>query len=150
MLTQKETNFLNEFKAQEKLCVEKYTRYAESAHAAPLKNLFSTLAQAERTHLETINQVLGGTTPQPAAAPSATQSVCNDKAEYDDTQQKKDDSLLCQDMLATEKQVSALYNTGVFEFSDPLLRDTLAHIQKEEQNHGEQIYSYMAANGMYA
>jgi spore coat protein CotF len=150
MLTQKETNFLNEFKAQEQLCVEKYTRYADTAHAAPLKNLFSSLAQAERTHLDTINQMLNGTKPQPAAPPSATQAVCNEKADYSDQQNKKDDTTLCQDMLATEKQVSGLYNTGVFEFSDPLLRDTLAHIQKEEQNHGEQIYSYMAANGMYA
>ncbi|MBR6549079.1 MAG: spore coat protein, partial [Clostridia bacterium] len=54
-----------------------------------------------------------------------------------------------QDMLAMEKHVSGVYNTGVFEFTNPVLRDALAHIQKEEQNHGEKLYSYMSANGMY-
>ena len=31
----------------------------------------------------------------------------------------------------------------------PTLRDTLAHIQKEEQDHGEKLYSYLSACGMY-
>jgi len=30
------------------------------------------------------------------------------------------------------------------------LRDTLAHIQKEEQNHGQQLYGYLSVNGMYS
>ena len=62
---------------------------------------------------------------------------------------KKHDKFLCQDALATEKHVSSLYNTSVFEFTSPTMRDTLAHIQKEEQNHGETLYSYMSVNGMY-
>ena len=63
---------------------------------------------------------------------------------------KENDGYLCKDALAMEKHVSALYNTSVFEFSSPVLRDTLANIQKEEQNHGEQLYQYLAANNMYA
>lgn len=63
---------------------------------------------------------------------------------------KKKDAYLCQDALSTEKHVSSTYNTCIFEFRDPNVRNVLNHIQKEEQQHGEQIYCYMAANGMYA
>ena len=40
-------------------------------------------------------------------------------------------------------------NRGNFSFYAPTLRDTLNHIQKEEQNHGEQLYEYMSKNNMY-
>ncbi|MBR6549554.1 MAG: ferritin-like domain-containing protein, partial [Clostridia bacterium] len=79
-LTQKETTFLNEFKTQEQLCIDKYTKYAGEACDSCLKNLFTELAQAERTHLNTINQMLNGQEPQMQAAPSAVQSVCNQTA----------------------------------------------------------------------
>ena len=49
-----------------------------------------------------------------------------------------------------EKHVSGLYDISIFEFSSPTLRDTLNHIQKEEQIHGERIYEYMAKNNMYS
>ena len=52
-------------------------------------------------------------------------------------------------MLSTEKHASALYDTSVFEFTAPNARKVLNHIQAEEQQHGEQLYSYMNANGMY-
>ena len=45
---------------------------------------------------------------------------------------------------------AALYDTSIFEFTSPTLRDTLNHIQKEEQNHGEQLYQYMSKNNMYS
>ena len=64
------------------------------------------------------------------------------------TDAKSADAYLCRDALAMEKHVSSLYNTTIFEFNSPVLRDTLNHIQKEEQNHGEQIYEYMSCNGM--
>lgn len=149
-LTQKETDFCNDFKSQEQLCVEKYTKYSTEACSCELKNLFTTLAQAEQTHLDTINQILSGSEPQVSPPPSATNSVCNSSCHYVDEQSKCIDALLCRDMLAMEKHVSAGYNTGIFEFKNPVLRDALAHIQKEEQNHGEQLYSYMNCNGMYS
>jgi hypothetical protein len=49
-----------------------------------------------------------------------------------------------------EKHVSSVYDTCVFEFSSPTLRDTLSAIQKEEQIHGLKLYRYMNANGMYS
>ena len=54
------------------------------------------------------------------------------------------------DALSMEKHVSGLYDTCIFEFTSPTLRDTLNHIQKEEQNHGEQLYEYMSKNNMYS
>lgn len=59
------------------------------------------------------------------------------------------DKDLCTDMLMTEKYVSGAYNTAIFEFRDPQVRNILNHIQKEEQQHGEAIFKYMENNGMY-
>ena len=56
---------------------------------------------------------------------------------------------MCADSLAMEKHVSAVYNTGIFEMCQPDVRNVLNHIQKEEQQHGEQLYRYMSDNGMY-
>ena len=56
---------------------------------------------------------------------------------------------MCTDMLSTEKFVSGAYDTAIFECVDPNVRQTLNHIQKEEQEHGEQIFNYMKCNGMY-
>jgi hypothetical protein len=61
----------------------------------------------------------------------------------------KYDKYICSDALSTEKHVSSTYNTGIFEFKDVSVRNILNHIQKEEQEHGEKIYSYMSMNGMY-
>ena len=52
-------------------------------------------------------------------------------------------------VLAGEKHVSGLYDTCVFEFRDGQARNALNHIQKEEQEHGKQLYDYMTVNGMY-
>ena len=116
-----------------------------------LKNLFSSLAQNEQKHLDTISQILGGTeVKMPSASPSATEAKLECKMSSCNESEKKDDAYLCKDALAMEKHVSSVYDTSVFEFSSPILRDTLSHIQKEEQNHGEQLWGYMSANGMYS
>jgi spore coat protein CotF len=52
-------------------------------------------------------------------------------------------------MLMTEKYVSGAYDTAIFEFRDPQVRQILNHIQKEEQQHGEAIFNYMESMGMY-
>ena len=150
-LTQKETTLLSDLRSQEQLCIEKYNQYSQLAHDPELKKLFSTLAGNEQKHLDTINQILQGTeVSMPQQSPSAVQaklmctpSKCNEV-------EKKNDAYLCRDALSMEKHVSGVYNMGVFEFSSPVLRDTLAHIQKEEQNHGEQLYNYLSCNNMYS
>ncbi len=63
--------------------------------------------------------------------------------------QPLNDKQICEDLLTTEKAVAGLYNTATFEFTNPQLRQVLAHIQKEEQEHGYQLYNYMAQKGWY-
>ena len=147
-LTQKETGLLSDLKSQEQLCIEKYTRYESEACDPQLKTLFSSIKTTEQSHLDTVNKIMGGEeVKMPANAPEAkkwsgTPSTCS-------AEQKTKDAFLCKDALSMEKHVSSLYDVSIFEFTSTTLRDTLAHIQKEEQNHGEQLYSYMSANSMY-
>ena len=149
-LTQKETTLLGDLKSQEQICIEKYNKYAGLAHDPELKNLFSTLEKNEQKHFDTINQILqGNEVTMPAATPSAVQAKLQCKTSVCNEVEKKNDAYLCKDALSMEKHVSGVYNMGVFEFSSPVLRDTLAHIQKEEQNHGEQLYNYLSCNNMY-
>ena len=150
-LTQKETMFLNDLKSQEQICIEKYTQYSQMAHDTELKSLFSTLATKEREHLQTLNSILGGSeVSMPPASPSAVQAKLKCTPSRCNEIEKQNDAYLCKDALSMEKHVSGVYNTGVFEFVSPVLRDTLAHIQKEEQNHGEQLYNYLSCNNMYS
>ena len=150
-LTQKETTLLQDLKSQEQLCIEKYNKYSEMAHDPTLKNLFSTLSQNEQKHLDTVTQMLAGAeVKMPAAAPSAEQAKLTCAPSTCNEQDKKQDGYLCKDALAMEKHVSSVYDMSVFEFTSPTLRDTLAHIQKEEQNHGEQLYNYLSCNNMYS
>ena len=149
-LTQKETTLLSDLKSQEQLCIEKYDKYSQMAHDPELKKLFANLKQNEQTHFDTINKILGGTeVTMPPQSPSAVQAKLQCQMSTCNEIEKKNDVYLCKDALSMEKHVSGVYNTGVFEFTSPVLRDTLAHIQKEEQNHGEQLYNYLSCNNMY-
>ncbi|MBE6633633.1 MAG: spore coat protein [Ruminococcaceae bacterium] len=149
MLTQKESGLLKDMKGQEELCIAKYQRYAEMAKANELKTLFSSMAGVEESHLQTVTAMMNGTV---AKAPAQIGNS-NDRvspAAYGSEEDRKADALLCRDMLSTEKHVSSLYDTSIFEFQDPAARRLLNHIQAEEQQHGEQLYAYMKANGMYS
>ena len=149
-LSQKETTWLKDLKGQEQLCIEKYENYAAQACATELKSLFGALAEVERGHLSTVTDMLSGKVSTPSSsAPSPLASCSTGKVNYTDEACKKKDAFLCSDMLATEKHVSSVYDTGIFEFSDAQARNTLNHIQSEEQQHGLKLYDYMSANGMY-
>lgn len=150
-LTQKETDLIKDLKNQEKLCVDKYTKYSSEASDAQLKKLFSQISQEEQQHLNTISQIESGTVPQGNSG-SSGQTSFTPTATYGvaDNKDKQGDSMLCSDVLSSEKHVSHLYDTCVFEFKDENLRNTLNHIQKEEQEHGKMIYDYMQTNGMYS
>lgn len=150
-LTQKETSLLKDLKEQEQLCVDKYNKYSSSAHDGQLKNLFSQIGQIENQHLDTINQLMSGTvsSTQSGGGQQKQLSFTPTYKQGDTSQNKKDDCYLCTDLLSTEKHVSSAYNTSIFEFGDTNIRNALNHIQKEEQEHGEQIYNYLSQNGMY-
>ncbi len=149
-LTQKETTLLSDLKSQEQLCIEKYEKYAAEAHDPELKSLFEGLKSNEQKHLDTINQILSGSEVRmPSESPSAENAKLQCKMSDCTAEEKQQDGYLCKDALSMEKHVSSVYNTSVFEFSSPILRDTLAHIQKEEQNHGERLYNYLSCNSLY-
>lgn len=147
-LTQKETSLLNDLKSQEQLCIDKYTYYESEACDTNLKSIFASVKATEESHLSTVKRIFNGEEVKLSdEAPAAKKVQC--PASSCSAESKKHDAYLCRDALATEKHVSSLYNVSIFEFSSPTLRDTLAHIQKEEQNHGEILYSYMSVNNMY-
>ena len=150
-LSEKEKTLLKDLKGQEKICIEKYTKYASIALDTQLKQLFTEISNVEREHLSTLTQIENGTLPSTNSG--AKQTVNTLFSEYygmGDTPDKQSDCYLCSDLLADEKHVSNLYNTCIFEFRETPLRDALNHIQKEEQEHGKAIYDYMAKNNMYA
>ena len=150
-LTQKETGLLNDLRSSEQLCIEKYSKYSSMANDPALKTIFSDLSRAEQQHLTTINKILSGEeVSMSLETPSATAAKTSPSPSPCTADEKSDDAYLCRDALSMEKHVSAVYDTSVFEFTSPVLRDTLAHIQKEEQNHGETLYDYMQTNGMYS
>lgn len=158
-LSQKETILLEDLKSQEKLCVEKYAQYSSEASDSQLKSLFSQIGQTEQGHLNTIEQIMSGTVPSMGSS-SGGQSAGSGQQQSGGAQGgssyssnsagKQRDQFLCSDILATEKHVSSVYDTCIFEFKDEQIRNALNHIQKEEQQHGKQIYDFMSANGMYS
>lgn len=146
-LTAKETSLLKDLRSQEQLCVEKYKKYAEAACDGNLKNLFTQIGQTESRHMQMIDQISSGTVPEigQGGQTNTPLNACGNCSPQD----KQTDTYLCSDALAMEKHVSSTYNTSIFEFNDTNVRNVLNHIQKEEQQHGEKLYQYMAQNGMY-
>jgi spore coat protein CotF len=171
-LTQKERMLLQDQKGHEELCIKKYNDYANKAQSPELKQLFGNFATKEQEHLNSLNQILSGQIPQmnqQQGQQSLQQQGQQNQSQQQQQQQQQqqgqqnqqtmnqkgsfinsaDDKNLCEDMLMVEKYVSGAYDTAVFEMTDKNVRQTLNHIQKEEQEHGEGIYNYMKNNGMY-
>ena len=158
-LSTKERMLLEDEKSHEQLCVDKYNEYSNKAYCPELKNLFSQLAQKEQQHLDTINQLLNGIVPNMNQQQNSQQENQQNSSNQQYVNQSninlgintynEHDKMLCNDSLSTEKFVSSTYNTAIFEFKDKNIRQILNHIQKEEQEHGEKIYNYMASHGMY-
>ncbi|MTI49579.1 spore coat protein [Sporosalibacterium faouarense] len=145
-LTQKETLLLQDQKSHEKTCVEKYSESAKKAQDPVLQQLFTQLSNQEKQHLDTINQILNGQIPNTTNQQGGTQGS---QSQFGTGEYNQQDAQLCEDLLMTEKYVSSTYNTAIFEFRDTNLRQTLNHIQKEEQQHGEDLFKYMESRNMY-
>lgn len=155
-LSQKEKLLLEDQKSHEEVCIEKYTNYANQVHDPELKQLFLTYANQEREHLNTINQLLSGQVPNVGQQGQQQNQQQSQQGNVKSTQPTnkvgmvcKNDAMILRDMLMTEKYVSNTYDTAVFEFRDPNIRNVLNHIQKEEQQHGEGLFNYMQSRGMY-
>ena len=147
-VTQKEASLLKDMKDEEKLCAEKYAKYAEAAHDPQLKNLFSGISSEEQNHYDLLTKLEQGEVPSPPAGGGASPTFT--AAYSGESKEKKDDAYLCSDLLATEKHASHLYDTCVFEFKTEGARNLLNTIQKKEQEHGKALYDYMSANNMYS
>lgn len=153
-LNAKEKMLMQDQKAHEELCIQKYQNYSNQAQDPQLKELFNSLAQKEQEHLNSINQILNGQVPniqqnQQMNQQMGQQLPQNQQNPMQSAISNQNDSTLCSDMLATEKYISGTYDTTIFECLDTNVRQVLNHIQKEEQEHGEQIFNYMKNNGMY-
>lgn len=148
ILTEQETMLLKDLAQQEKLCMDKYSFYRSQAKDEDLQNLFDVIQKDETEHHDTINKLLSGTIPD---VPSSTQKSYQPKGNYahgGNPEDKTHDALLCSDSIAAEKYVSSAYNNDLFSFASPKVRQVLNHIQTEEQQHAEMIYSYKTANAM--
>ena len=150
-LTQKETMLLQDLKTSEEICIEKYDQYARKADDQALADLFLTIRSKEEEHLNTINSLISGTVPMMGGGQGQQggQSQPGDGQAAQKSHSKTDEYLL-KDALDTEKHVSAVYDTCIFEFTDAGARQALNHIQKEEQEHGQMLYDYMSCHGMTA
>lgn len=150
-LSQKERMLLEDDKHQEEICVLKYKNYAKQAKDPELQQLFEKIAGEEQHHYNMIEQLLQGQAPDMNQGnQQQTQQVSqNTFTSSSPSLPNEDDKVLCSDLLATEKYVSNTYDIGVFEAANPIVRQTLQHIQKAEQGHGEQLFNYMHSHGMY-
>ena len=161
-LTQKERMLLEDEKHHEDICIKKYKNYAAQTQDTQLKDLFNKHAQAEQQHYDTINQMLQGQEPkmnqgqqgqqqqQPQQAQQTTTGqATQQQTSYQGALKNAGDEVFCSDLLSTEKYISGTYDTAIFEAVNPLVRQTLQHIQQEEQKHGEDIFNYMSSHGMY-
>lgn len=150
VLKEKEIAALKDLQSQEKTCIEKYSRYKEQAKDSVLKELFQKLAGKEQEHYDSLEQVISGQVPSCNCNDSDGKNY-NPVATYsstDNSEDKKIDSFLATDCIATEKMVSGEYNSDVFVFADTAIRKLLADIQVEEQNHAEMLYKYKTVNCM--
>lgn len=146
-LSQKERALLEDQKSHEELCIKKYNNYAGQAQDPQLKQIFQRHAQHEQEHLNSINQILSGQVPNVQQQQQNQAQAMSNMGKTGMVNQQ--DADLCQDMLETEKYVSHAYDTVIFETRDTNVRQVLNHIQKEEQQHGEEIFKYMESKGMY-
>lgn len=147
-LTQKERMLLQDQLTHEEACIKKYGSYATQAQDPQLKQLFTQHQQHEQQHYNTITQLLQGTVPVMTGG-GQSQKMQLPNAQPMGVQVNQTDDFMCHDLLMTEKYISGTYDTVIFESAHPALRQTLQHIQKEEQQHGEDIFNYMRQHGMY-
>ena len=172
-LTQKEQQLLSDQLNHEKVCIEKYNNYAQQVQDPQLKQMFSQYASEEQNHYDTVSQLLsgqqasmsagagqgygegqGGPQGQSQQRRGAHQQQGGQAASFQGSagaagMTNQEDATLLGDMLMTEKFVSGAYDTAIFESANPEIRQSLQHIQKEEQQHGEGIFNYMSQHGMY-
>lgn len=156
ILTEKETNAIEDLRTQEKSCIAKYSRYKNDARDQVLRDLFAELEKNEQKHYDALTQVLEGNSIKCACDIDTDYEHARNykpKATYDEmtnSEDKQHDCYLATDAIGTEKLVSGEYNSDIFVFANGDIRKLLAQIQIEEQNHAQMLWNYKTANGMVA
>ena len=114
-LNQKETSLIQDLQEQEKLCIQKYTRYEEQAHDQELKNLFDTLRQNEINHYEALEALKKDETASPTVKhlDAASYTPKSTYTSESNSREKEDDAYLCTDSISTEKFISTSYNNDL-------------------------------------
>lgn len=74
-LSQKETMLLKDLKSHEDWCIRKYSSAANTAQDPELKRVFTDLANQERQHLNTLNQIERGETVSMGQSSSGSSSA---------------------------------------------------------------------------
>lgn len=156
-LTQKEQQLLSDQLNHEKVCIQKYSSYAQQTRDPQLKQMFNQYASEEQNHYDTVSQLLSGQPANMSTKQRPAQQIQMQGGEAGELQgavggagmTDQEDATMLGDMLMTEKFVSGAYDTAVFESANSDVRQALQHIQSEEQQHGEGIFNYMSQRGMY-
>ena len=150
-LNEKEKNCVTDLLSQEKLCSEKYEKYASMAKDTVLKDLFTMIKSDEEKHLSSLNDLMNGTVSTNVNVNDNAGATYSPAATYTGNyvQADKDsDAFLCTDAITTEKYVSSAYNFDLFQFGSTEARKLLADIEVEEQNHAEMMFRYKTVNSM--
>ncbi|MFI3236706.1 MAG: ferritin-like domain-containing protein [Lachnospiraceae bacterium] len=149
-LNEKEKAAMKDLQTQEEMCIKKYQKYKNEAKDPELKTLFSKIEECEKQHYATLDQILAGTVPEVNVNDKRGKEYAP-KAHYNnlsEPEDKKNDCYLATDCIGNEKLISGEYNSDIFVCSQPEVRNALADIQVEEQNHAEMLYKYKTVNGM--
>ena len=138
-LSNKERLLIEDNLNAEYLCIRKYQQYAAMAQ---------DLAAKEQKHADTLKGMLAGSNINDQNIFGTYNSPQGDFSNVSQNLGFTDAQLL-NDALSTEKHVSSSYNNAVLESADTNIRKQLQHIQKEEQDHAETLFSEMQSKGWY-
>lgn len=147
-LTNKEKTLLEDNLTEEYLCIRKYEQFSAMASDQQLKEVFTALANTEKEHANTLNNILSQNGVNNQNILQSYTAPTGDLSQVQNSLGTSDAQLL-NDALTTEKQVTSSYNTAVLESVDPNIRQQLQHIQQEEQGHAETLFNAMNSRGWY-
>lgn len=147
-LTNKEKTLIEDNLNNEYLCIRKYRQYAAMASDSKLKQTFADLASKEEQHANTLKGILSQ---NGISSQNIFDSYVQPQGDLANMSQSIGitDAQMLNDTLTTEKHVSSSYNTAVLETVDPNIRKQLQHIQKEEQDHAQTLFSEMNVRRWY-
>ncbi len=158
ILSQKERTILQDQSRHEEVCVKKYQDYAKKTSDTALRGLFNEFAQDEQQHYNTLQGMLSGSSqgqqPQPQRQQQSSRELFpmfrseTSQELYSGMGTTENDASVVRDMLMTEQFVSNSYDSAIFDSVCQEVRQTLQHIQKDEQKHGQGLRDYMQQKGL--